>query len=123
MSILVKDIFRSSEEFADKKIKISGWIRTIRVSKNFGFVELNDGSFFKNIQIIIEAEKLDNFVAVSKLNVGASITAEGTLVMTPGAQQPFELKADEVIIEGESTPDYPLQKKDIPLNICVQYRT
>ena len=111
MSILVKDIFRSSEEFADKKIKISGWIRTIRVSKNFGFVELNDGSFFKNIQIIIEAEKLDNFVAVSKLNVGASITAEGTLVMTPGAQQPFELKADEVIIEGESTPDYPLQKK------------
>ena len=111
MSILVKDIFRNSEEFADKKIKISGWIRTIRVSKNFGFVELNDGSFFKNIQIIIEAEKLDNFVAVSKLNVGASITAEGTLVMTPGAQQPFELKADEVIIEGESTPDYPLQKK------------
>ncbi|MBR5270565.1 MAG: asparagine--tRNA ligase [Clostridia bacterium] len=111
MNTVVKKLFRTPEEFADKTITISGWIRTIRVSKNFGFVELNDGSFFKNLQIIIEAEKLSNFVEVSKLNVGASITATGVLVMTPDAQQPFELKADDVIIEGESTPDYPLQKK------------
>ncbi len=111
MSTLIKQLFREQEKYANQKIKISGWIRTIRISKNFGFVELNDGSFFKNLQIIIEAEKLDNFVAVSKLNVGAAITAEGVLVMTPDAQQPFELKADEVIIEGVSTPDYPLQKK------------
>ena len=111
MNTVVKKLFRTPEEFADKTITVSGWIRTIRVSKNFGFVELNDGSFFKNLQIIIEAEKLSNFVEVSKLNVGASITATGVLVMTPDAQQPFELKADNVIIEGESTPDYPLQKK------------
>ncbi len=111
MNTVVKKLFRTPEEFANKTITISGWIRTIRVSKNFGFVELNDGSFFKNLQIIIEAEKLSNFVEVSKLNVGASITATGVLVMTPDAQQPFELKADDVIIEGESTPDYPLQKK------------
>ena len=111
MNTVVKKLFRTPEEFADKTITVSGWIRTIRVSKNFGFVELNDGSFFKNLQIIIEAEKLSNFVEVSKLNVGASITATGVLVMTPDAQQPFELKADDVIIEGESTPDYPLQKK------------
>ena len=111
MNTVVKKLFRTPEEFADKTITISGWIRTIRVSKNFGFVELNDGSFFKNLQIIIEADKLSNFTEVSKLNVGASITATGVLVMTPDAQQPFELKADDVIIEGESTPDYPLQKK------------
>ncbi len=111
MNTVIKKLFRTPDEFANQTITVSGWIRTIRVSKNFGFVELNDGSFFKNLQIIIEADKLANFTEVSKLNVGASITATGVLVMTPEAQQPFELKADNVIIEGESTPDYPLQKK------------
>ncbi len=111
MKTVIKKLFRTPDEFAQKTITVSGWIRTIRVSKNFGFVELNDGSFFKNLQIIVEADKLENFTQISKLNVGASLTATGVLVMTPEAQQPFELKADNVIIEGESTPDYPLQKK------------
>ncbi|HIT85175.1 MAG TPA: asparagine--tRNA ligase [Candidatus Ornithomonoglobus intestinigallinarum] len=111
MDTLVKRLFRESGEFADKEITVSGWIRTIRVSKSFGFIELNDGSFFKNLQIVIEEEKLDNFRELSKLNVGASITARGTLVLTPEAKQPFELKAGDVVIEGTSTPDYPLQKK------------
>ncbi len=111
MKTVIKKLFRTPDEFAQKTITVSGWIRTIRVSKNFGFVELNDGSFFKNLQIIVEADKLENFAQISKLNVGASLTATGVLVMTPEAQQPFELKADDVIIEGESTPDYPLQKK------------
>ena len=86
-------------------------IRNIRISKNFGFIELNDGTFFKNLQIVIESDKLDNFAELSKLNIAAAITATGTLVLTPDAKQPFELKAENVVIDGESTPDYPLQKK------------
>jgi asparaginyl-tRNA synthetase len=81
------------------------------VSKNFGFIEINDGSFFKNLQIIIEESKLENFAKLSKLNVGAAITATGILELTPEAKQPFEMKAELVEIDGESTPDYPLQKK------------
>lgn len=111
MKTVVKQLFRDTEAFGEKEVTISGWIRTIRVSKNFGFIEVNDGSFFKNLQIIIEDNKLENFQEVSKLNVGASITATGILALTPEAKQPFELKADQVVIEGVSTPDYPLQKK------------
>jgi len=90
---------------------VSGWIRNIRISKNFGFIELNDGSFFSNIQIVIEEDKLENFAELSKLNVGAAIKAAGILELTPGMKQPFEMKAEEVVIEGTSTPDYPLQPK------------
>ena len=86
-------------------------MRTIRVSKNFGFIELNDGSFFKSLQIVIEQDKLENFAKLAKLNVGAAISATGILELTPEAKQPFELKADAVVIEGESLPEYPLQKK------------
>ena len=111
MKTVVKQLFRQTETFGEKEITVSGWIRTIRVSKNFGFIEVNDGSFFKNLQIIIEDNKLENFQALSKLNVGAAITATGILALTPEAKQPFELKADKVVIEGTSTPDYPLQKK------------
>lgn len=111
MKTVVKQLFRQTETFGEKEITVSGWIRTIRVSKNFGFIEVNDGSFFKNLQIIIEDNKLENFQTLSKLNVGAAITATGILVLTPEAKQPFELKADKVVIEGTSTPDYPLQKK------------
>lgn len=107
----VKQLYRNKEEFKDSKVQVSGWVRTIRVSKNFGFIELNDGTFFKNLQIVIEQDKLENFTAVSKLNVGAAITVSGDFVLTPEAKQPFELKADNVIIDGDSTPDYPLQKK------------
>lgn len=91
--------------------EVNGWVRTLRISKNFGFIELNDGSYFKNLQIVIEADGLENFAEVSKLNVGAALRVKGTLVLTPEAKQPFEVKASEVVIEGASTPDYPLQKK------------
>ena len=111
MKTLVRQLFRETDSFAEKEITVSGWIRTIRVSKSFGFIELNDGSFFKNLQIVIEEDKLENFKELSKLNVGAAVTATGTLVLTPDAKQPFELKAASVVVEGMSTPDYPLQKK------------
>ncbi len=111
METLIKDLFRHTDEYAEKEVCISGWVRTIRASKNFGFIELNDGSFFKNLQIVMEDEKLDNYAEISKLNVGSAICAKGTLVLTPEAKQPFELKAAEITVEGKSTPDYPLQKK------------
>lgn len=92
-------------------VEVNGWARTLRISKNFGFIELNDGSYFKNLQIVIEEEALENFGEVAKLNVGSALRIKGTLVLTPEAKQPFEVKATEVLIEGASTPDYPLQKK------------
>lgn len=111
MKTVIKKLFRETENYGGKEITISGWVRTIRVSKNFGFIEINDGSFFKNLQIIIEESKLDNFTKLAKLNVGAAITATGILELTPEAKQPFELKAENVEVDGASTPDYPLQKK------------
>ncbi len=111
MKTVIKSLYRNTDEHGGKEVTISGWIRNIRISKNFGFIELNDGSFFKNLQIVIEADKLDNFAELSKLNIGAAVTATGTLELTPGAKQPFELKADTVAVDGASTPDYPLQPK------------
>ena len=107
---LVKEIYRDTEKFKDKMVTLSGWVRTVRASKRFGFIELNDGSFFKNIQIVYE-DNLDNFKEISKFNVGSAIRVEGQLVLTPEAKQPFEVKATKVVLEGGSTPDYPLQKK------------
>jgi len=106
----IKEIFRSPEAFIDKEVRLGGWVRTVRDNKNFGFIELNDGSFFKSIQIVIDSN-LDNFSSIVKLSVGSGITVSGKLVESPGAKQPFEVKAKEVIVEGESTSDYPLQKK------------
>lgn len=108
---VIKKLFRETDQFAGQIVTLSGWVRTIRVSKNFGFIEINDGTFFKNLQIIIEEAKLSNFAELAKLNVGAAITVTGMFVLTPEAKQPFELKADMVEINGASTPDYPLQKK------------
>ena len=109
--LLVKEIYRQQEKWFGQEVTLGGWIRTMRVSKNFGFIELNDGSFFKNIQIIYESEKLENFSEVSKLGVGTAIIVKGTLIATPEAKQPFELKASEILVEGNSASDYPLQKK------------
>lgn len=109
--IQVKDIYKHTAEYASKDITLGGWIRTMRVSKNFGFIELNDGSFFKNIQIVYEADNIANFAEVSKYGVGTAIVVTGTLVETPEAKQPFELKAKEIVLEGASAPEYPLQKK------------
>lgn len=108
--VLLRELFRKPEEYLNKKIDVSGWVRTVRVSKTFGFIEINDGSFFKTFQVVFE-EGLENFSEVSKLSVGSAISVEGMLVESPGAKQPFELKANKIVIEGLSTPDYPLQKK------------
>ncbi len=111
MKTVVKELFRNTEKYGNAEITVSGWIRNMRISKSFGFIELNDGSFFKTLQIIIEQDKLENYTELSKLNIGAAITVTGTLVLTPEAKQPFELKAESAVIDGESTPDYPLQPK------------
>lgn len=107
----IKEIFTCPEKFADKNITVAGWCRNLRASNAFGFIELNDGSAFKNLQVVIEAEKLDNYKEIASQNIGASFVAEGTLVLTPEAKQPFELKAEKIYVEGASTPDYPLQNK------------
>lgn len=109
-STLVKQVYRETDKYADQTITLSGWIRNIRSSKKFGFIELNDGSFFKNIQIVFE-EALENFSEVSKFGISSAIIVKGKLVKTPDAKQPFEVKAEEIILEGASDSDYPLQKK------------
>lgn len=108
--VLVKSLYRNTDEYLSKEISISGWIRTLRASNAFGFIEVNDGSFFKNIQVVFD-NKLENFKDISKLPISSSIKVIGTLVPTPEAKQPFEIQAKEVIIEGMSDSDYPLQKK------------
>ena len=109
-SVLVKSIYRNTNEYLSKDITISGWIRTLRASNAFGFIEVNDGSFLKNIQVVFD-NNLENFKEISKLPISSSITVVGILVETPEAKQPFEIQAKEVIIEGMSDSDYPLQKK------------
>ena len=109
-TVLVKSLYRESEKYADQDVCISGWIRTLRSSKAFGFIEVNDGSFFKNLQVVFE-DSLDNFKEIEKLSISSSIIVEGKLVLTPGSKQPFEIKATKIVIEGESSNEYPLQKK------------
>jgi len=106
----VKELFAHWDDYLNKKIQVSGWVRTVRSSKTFGFIELNDGTFFSNLQIVYD-EKLTNFQEISKLITGSAIIAAGELVESPGAKQPFELKAERIAIAGHSEPDYPLQKK------------
>ena len=106
----VREIFRNRDEYLDKEVKIGGWVRSIRDSKTFGFIVLNDGTFFEPIQIVY-SDSLANFQEICKTNVGAALIVRGTLVATPSAKQPFEIQAKEIVIEGASTPDYPLQKK------------
>ena len=105
----IREIFRNKDKFADKEVTIGGWVRSNRNSKNFGFIVVNDGTFFEPIQVVY-GNGLDNYDEVGKINVGAAIIVRGTLVLTPDAKQPFEIQAAEVTVEGASTPDYPLQK-------------
>lgn len=109
-NIMVKELYDHQSEYSNKEIQISGWVRSIRASKNFGFIIINDGTCFKNLQIVI-GEELDNYMEVSKLNVGSAIVVKGTFIETPDSKQPFEIQAKEVVVEGQSTSDYPLQKK------------
>jgi asparaginyl-tRNA synthetase len=107
----IRKIYRESANHIGRVVNVSGWVRTVRSSKTFGFIELNDGTFFKNLQIVFEEGRIDNFKEICKLGVGSSIIVEGELVETPGAKQPFEIKADKITIEGLCASDYPLQKK------------
>ena len=106
----ILDIFRDREKYVNTEVTIGGWVRSNRNSKNFGFIVVNDGTFFEPIQVVYSNE-LSNYDEVGKVNVGAALIVKGQLVPTPEAKQPFEIQATEVVIEGASTPDYPLQKK------------
>lgn len=107
---MISQIFQEPRQFLGKEIDVAGWARTIRDSKTFGFIELNDGSHFKNLQVVFD-DRLANFAEITRLSVGSALKVTGDLVESPGAKQPFELKAKTIAIEGTSTPDYPLQKK------------
>jgi asparaginyl-tRNA synthetase len=108
---LIRDLYRDAESFSEKTVTVCGWTRSIRDSKQFGFIDLNDGSSFKGLQIVFERGQIDNYDEIASQNVGAALVITGVLVLTPEARQPFELKARSITVEGTSTPDYPLQKK------------
>ena len=108
--LTIRELYKDQEKYLDQEITIGGWVRSIRDSKTFGFIVVNDGTYFQPLQVVY-SDKLDNFAEISKMNVGAAIIVKGTLVATPQAKQPFEIQAEEVQIEGASAPDYPLQKK------------
>lgn len=109
-SVDIRTLFRETSKFSGEQIVVQGWIRTNRGSKNFGFIELNDGTFFKNLQVVYE-EELSNFKEISKFPIATAISVKGNLVETPEAKQPFELKAEEIVVEAESSSEFPLQKK------------
>ncbi len=108
--LTINNLYKNTEQYKNKNITIEGWVKTVRASKAFGFIELNDGTFFKNIQIVY-TDKLENFEEISKLTISSSIKVSGTLVETENAKQPFEIQADSVEIENLADSSYPLQKK------------
>lgn len=107
---LVKELYKNIDSFADTEIKVSGWVRTLRDSKTFGFIELNDGSFFNNVQIVFD-NNLENFEEIKKLSIISSIEVEGKVIKTENAKQPFEIHANKISIVNVADLDYPLQKK------------
>ncbi len=109
-NVVIRELYRNSENYFSKEVKVSGWVRTVRDSKTFGFIEINDGSFFKNLQIVFD-DTLANFEEICKLTISSSIEVTGTVVKTENAKQPFEIKATGVNIIATSAPEYPLQKK------------
>ncbi len=109
--VQLRELFRNTDAYAGKEVLVRGWIRNNRSSNKFGFIELNDGSFFKSVQVVYEEELITNFEEISKAYVAAALAVKGTLVLTPQAKQPFEIKASEITVEAPSTPDYPLQPK------------
>ena len=106
----IRDLYKNREAYLDQKVTVGGWVRSIRDSKSFGFIVVNDGTFFEPLQVVYH-DTMGNFEEISRLNVGAAIIVTGTLVATPQAKQPFEIQADTVEVEGASAPEYPLQKK------------
>lgn len=109
--ILLRELFGNTAAYADKEVLIKGWVRNNRSSNKFGFIELNDGSFFRSVQVVYEEEFLDNFDEIAKAYVATALAVKGVVVLTPQAKQPFEIKAGEIAVEAPSTPDYPLQPK------------
>ena len=109
--LVIKDLLAHGDSYGGKTVTVCGWAKTIRDSKVFGFIELNDGSCFKSLQIVFEQGVIDNFDEIARLNVGSALVVTGTVVLTPENKQPLEVKATQIEVEGKSTPDYPLQKK------------
>lgn len=107
---VIRELYLKPDAFVDSEIQVSGWIRTSRSSKTFGFIELNDGTYFNNLQIVYD-DALPNFADIEKCAISSALIIKGVLIATPDAKQPFELKANEIVVEGYSSPDYPLQKK------------
>ena len=107
----ISAIYADPQAFADKEVTVAGWARTIRDSKALGFIDLNDGSCFKGVQIVFEAEKVANYKEIAAQNVGVALSVTGTLLLTPESKQPFEINATAINVEGASAPEYPLQKK------------
>ena len=122
--ISVRELFKNTDAYADKEVQIGGWVRNRRPSKQFGFIMLSDGTYFTPVQVVYN-DSLVNFQEISKINIGAALVIQGTLVLTPGSQQPFEIQATTVTVEGPSTGDFPLQPKRhsmeflAPFPICV----
>ena len=106
----IRDLYRNKENYIGKEVEVGGWVRSNRDSKTFGFLVINDGTFFETLQVVY-SDKLDNFEEAAKIGVGSAVVVKGTIVETPQAKQPFEMQAEAVYVEGPSTPDYPLQKK------------
>lgn len=111
----IKHFYEDAKKYEDKLVKVAGWVKSARGGKAFGFMDLNDGSCFKGVQVVFDAEKLENFDAISKLNTGSSVAVEGTFVLTPEARQPFEIQAKSVEILSATDSEYPLQKKKMTL--------
>ena len=109
--IEIRELFSNTQAYADKEVVVRGWVRGNRSSNQFGFISLNDGTFFTPVQVVYEADRISNYQEVAKYRLSAGIMVRGTLVLTPEAKQPFEIKADEIVLEADSEPDYPLQKK------------
>ncbi len=107
----IRELYEKIGQIDGMKVSVAGWLRTVRDSKAFGFLEVNDGSCFRSVQVVVEADIFENYKTIVKLNVGSSVRVTGTIVETPTMKQPFEIKAESVEVEGPSTPDYPLQKK------------
>ena len=107
----IKSIYEDTQAYAGKEVTLGGWVRNLRDSKAFGFIDLNDGSCFKCVQIVFERDKIENYDEIAHQNVGASLVIKGVVELTPAMKQPFEIKATEIAVEGTSTPEYPLQPK------------
>lgn len=107
----IATVYADADTLSEQEVKVCGWVRTIRDLKTFGFIELNDGSCFKNLQVVFTTDKVDNFKEIANQNVGAALEVVGTIVLTPEAKQPLEIQAKTIRVEGTSAPDYPLQKK------------